>query len=514
MLPSFMAKLFWKRMGEVAEGVGVGGGAEHERGGEGTARVLLEYEYEEEEEIEEDTSRQAQHGVSGPGGNENEHEGSSSGSSSSNELVEHDGEGAGEHPGGTERMEEHEVALGERVDARVKHMEQDSTFDNGAVEEQEGGAAAQEGGAGVQQQEGGAAQQEGVAAAHEGGAGGQEQEGGEATQKCHRGDERHVTVRRRHRTASGSGQVGPSTAGHSTSTIASGGQVVELMQRVVEVKAPQKKLVADVFAKHSEQAAVFNKLAREIRTAWSMISESSKSTLKQCDDAVNDVMEERKLLEGARMKLDEMSEKIIEGVAAAITKASEDIVEKQLKLVEERLVASVVKGIDKAIKEDLFYSTLPPESMKELKDVPGSIPTVACPSSRAKSVEDNEVMVLDQSPLQKASEAAPKPPPDAFSPLRDMLQGLGKKGGKGVVAGEKSGAPIESVASAGGAVEKRGASTPSGGAAGKERGRNEVLPARSSSLLGCCRRQRPTQLRSLVLLAVLSSMWERGRHPC
>ncbi|CAI5531535.1 unnamed protein product [Closterium sp. Naga37s-1] len=92
---------------------------------------------------------------------------------------------------------------------------------------------------------------------------------------------------------------------------------------------------------------------------------------------------------------------------------------------------------------------------------------VASPPSRArqtvdKFVEDNEVIVLDRSPLQKASEAAPKPPPNAFAPLRDMLQGLGKRGGKGVVAGEKSGA------SAGkGAVEKRGAPTPSGGAAGK-----------------------------------------------
>ncbi|CAI5525916.1 unnamed protein product [Closterium sp. Naga37s-1] len=168
------------------------------------------------------------------------------------------------------------------------------------VQQQEGGAAAQEGGVGGQQQEG-------VVAAQEGGAGGQEQEGGEAAQ------ERLVAVRRRHRTASGSGQAGPSTAGHSTSAIASGDQVVELLQRVAEVEASQKKLVTD--------------------------------------------------------KLDEMSGKIIEEVAAAITKASEDAVEKQLKLVEERLVASVLKGIEKADKEDLFYSTLPPESMKELKDV-------------------------------------------------------------------------------------------------------------------------------------------------
>ncbi|CAI7854511.1 unnamed protein product [Closterium sp. NIES-54] len=127
-----------------------------------------------------------------------------------------------------------------------------------------------------------------------------------------------------------------------------------------------------------------------------------------------------------------MSGKIIEGVAAAITKASEDAVEKQLKLVEERLVASVMKGIEKAVKEDLFYSTLPPESMKELKDV-----------------------------------------------------GLGKKGGKGVVAGEESGAPIGQVASAGkGAVEKRGAPTPSGGIVGKGAGEKWGAPSQVAVAAG------------------------------
>ncbi|CAI6005081.1 unnamed protein product [Closterium sp. NIES-64] len=75
------------------------------------------------------------------------------------------------------------------------------------------------------------------------------------------------------------------------------------------------------------------------------------------------------LLEGARAKIDEMSGKIIEGVVAAITKASEDAVEKQLKQVEERLVAAVLKGFEKAIMEDMFCSTLPPETMKELKDI-------------------------------------------------------------------------------------------------------------------------------------------------
>ncbi|CAI7904705.1 unnamed protein product [Closterium sp. NIES-54] len=537
-------------MDEASEGVGVGGGAGHEGSGEGAPRVVVEYSYEEEEEIEEDTSRGP--GVSGPGGNADEQEGSSSesssGSSLSDESIEHDGEGLGLHLGWTERTEKRSVALGERVD------EQQATGDDWDVEKQEDGAAGQDFGTGVQQQEGGAAaqegevrgqQQEGMVAAQEGGAGGQEQEGREAAQ------ERLVTVRR-HRTASGSGQAGPSTAGRSTSAIASEGQVVELLQRVAEVEASQRKLVADVFAKHSEQAVVFNKLARDFWRAWNMISKSSKSTLKQCGDAVNGVTEERKLLEGARSKLDEMSGKIIKGVAAAITKASEDAVEKQLKLVEEWLGASLVKGIEKAIKEDLFYSTLPPESMKELKDVlqthgqqerlalwlpevhlrttgvtdsaakmsgrsngptgdwrsgitglpeahlrttgtasnttatstqppstaappihtPPATP-LASPPSRArqtigKSVEDKDVIVLDRSPRQQTSEAASKPPPDAFAPLRDMLQGLGKKGEKGVVAGEKSGAPIGQVASARkGAMEKQGAPIPSSDAAGK-----------------------------------------------
>ncbi|CAI7912934.1 unnamed protein product [Closterium sp. NIES-53] len=312
---------------------------------------------------------------------------------------------------------------------------------------------------------------------------------------------------------------------------------------VVEVEASQKKLVADVFAKHSEQAAVFNKLAGDFQTAWNMMSESSKSTLKQCRDVVNGVTEERKLLEGARTKLDKMSRKIIEGVAAAITKASEDAVEKQLKLVEERLVASVVKGIEKAVKEDLFYSTLLPESMKELKDVvresyqeaeagrlevlteamaigfrgsrgpstrsrqgegvagvcsgverrvhersvsPSSVgghvgSPVASPPSRAHQIVGKSV----ESPLQQTSKAAPKPPPDAFAPLRDMLQGLRRKGGKGVVAGEKSGAPIGQVASAGkGAMEKRGAPTPSGGVAGKGAGEKRGAPSQVAVAAG------------------------------
>ncbi|CAI5490467.1 unnamed protein product [Closterium sp. Naga37s-1] len=493
MLPSFMVKLFWKRMDEVAEGVGVGGGAEHEGGGEGAPHVVVEYSYDEEE-IEEDTSRQAQHGVSGPSGNANEQEGSGSesSSSSSDESIEHDAKGAGEYPGGTERTEEHRVALGERVD------EQQATGDDGAVEEQEGGAAAQEGGAGVHQQEGGAAaqeggvggqQQEGVVAAQEGGAGGQEQEGGEAAQ------ERQVAVRRRHRMASASGQAGPSTgcpstAGHSTLAIESRGQVVELLQRVMEVKASQKKLVADVFAKHSEQAAVFNKLAGDFRTAWNMILESLKSTLKKCGDAVNGVTEERTLLEGARTKLDEMSGKIIEGVAAAITKVSEDDVEKQPKLVNEWLVASVVKGIEKAVKEDLFYSTLPPESMEELKDVvredyqeaeAGILEVLteamtrgfrglAGPSTRLR--QEEEVAGV-RSRVERRFHERSVPPPSSVGG-----HGLGKKGGKGVVVGEKIGAPIESVASTGkGAVEKRGAPTLFGGAAGKGAGEKRGAPS-------------------------------------
>ncbi|CAI5528877.1 unnamed protein product [Closterium sp. Naga37s-1] len=563
-----MVKLFSRKIDELVEGVEVGGGADHEGGGKGMARV------EEEEEIEEDTSRQAQHGVSGPGGNANEHEdsssGSSSGSSSSDETVKDDGEGAGQS---MERTGEHGVVLGERVDERVKQIEQQATGETKAVEEKEGRAAAQEGGVGEQQlegkaaaQEGGAGgqQQEGVVAAHEGGAGvqqqefrlataqeggagGQEQEGGEADVEYRRGVERQAAVTRSHRTASGSGQAGPSTgwpstAGQSMATVASGSQVVELLQRVEKVEASQKQLVTDVFAKHSEQAGVSNTLAADFRTAWNTISESSKSTLSQCAEAVKGVTVERKLLEGARAKIDEMSGKIIEGVAAAITKASKDAVEKQLKQVEERLVGAVLKGFERAIKEDMFYSSLPPETMKELKDIvregyheaeagrlevltesmargfqrsagpstrsrqegvggvrSGAEPRghersvapsssvgghvaspVASPVARgrhpvAKPVEDNEVIVLDQSPLLKTSVAAPIAPPDAFASMRDMLQGLGKTGGKGVVAGEKSGAPNEHVASTGNrALGKRGASTPSGGGAGKGAGEASV----------------------------------------
>ncbi|CAI5484379.1 unnamed protein product [Closterium sp. Yama58-4] len=570
-LPVFMAKLFSRKIVQVEEGAGAGGGADHEGGGKESAHVVVEYSVEEEEEeIEEDTSRQAQHGASGRGGDANMDEdsssGSSSGSSSSDESDEDDGEGAGHS---TERTGEHGVALGERVDERVKLIEQQATGKTMAVEEQVGGAAAQEGGVGGQQQvgeaaaqEGGAGgqQQEGVAAAQEGGAvvqqhefrvaaarvggaGGQEKEGGEAAEEYRRGDERQATVTRRHRTASGSGQAGPSTggpstAGQSTAIGAPGDQVVELLQRVEKVEASQKQLVTDMFAKHTEQAAVFNTLAADFRTAWNTISESSKSTLSQCAEAVKGVTAERKLLEGARAKIDEMTGKIIEGVAAAITKASEDAVEKQLKQVEERLVAAVLKGFEKAMAKDMFCSTLPPETMKELKDIvregyneaedgrlealteamargfqrsagpstrsrqegvggvrsgaeprghERSVPPsssvgghvgspVASPPARgrhpvAKPVEDNEVIVLDQSPLPKTSVAAPIPPPDAFASMRDMLQGLGKTGGKGVVAGEKSGAPNEHVASTGNrALGKRGASTPSGGGAGKGAG--------------------------------------------
>ncbi|CAI5972418.1 unnamed protein product [Closterium sp. NIES-64] len=398
-----MVKLISRKIDQLAEGASVGGGADHEGGGKKTGRVVIEYSVEEEEEeIEEDTSRQAQHGASGPGGDANQDEDSSSesspGSSSSDESVEDDGEGAGHR---TERTGEHGVALGERVDERVELIEQQATGETKTVEEQEGGAAAQEGGVGGQQQvvgevaaqEGGAGgqQQEGVAATQVGGAGvqqqefrvaaarvsgsgGQEQEVGEAVEEYRRGDERQAAVTRSHRTASGSGQAGPSTgcpstAGQSTANVAPGGQVVELLQRVEKVEASQKQLVADVFAKHTEQAGVFNRLAADFRTAWNTISESSKSTLSQCAEAVKGVTAERNLLEGARAKIDEMSGKIIEGVVAAITKASEDAVEKQLKQVEERLVAAVLKGFEKAIMEDMFCSTLPPETMKELKDI-------------------------------------------------------------------------------------------------------------------------------------------------
>ncbi|CAI5990705.1 unnamed protein product [Closterium sp. NIES-65] len=564
-----MVKLFSRKIDQVAVGAGVGGGADHEGGGEKTGRVVIEYSVEEEAEIEEDTSRQAQYGASGPGGDANQDEdwssGSSSGSSSSDESVEDDGEGAGHR---TERTGEHGVALGERVDERIELIEQQATGETKVVEEQEGGAAAQEGGVGGQQQvvgeavaqEGGAGgqQQEGVVAAQEGGAGvqqqefrvaaarvggsrGQEQEVGEAAEEYRRGDERQAAVTRSHRTASGSGQAGPSTgwrstAGQSTANVAPGGQVVELLQRVEKVEASQKQLVADVFAKHTEQAGVFNRFAADFWKAWNTISESSKSTLSQCAEAVKGVTAERNLLEGARAKIDEMSGKIIKGVAAAITKASEDAVEKQLKQVEERLVAAVLKGFEKAIMEDMFCSTLPPETMKELKDIvrkgyheaeagrlevlteamargfqrsagpsmrsrqegvggvrsgaeprghERSVPLsssvgghvgspVGSPPARgrhpvAKPVE--EVIVLDQSPRPKTSVAAPIDPPDAFASMRDMLQGLGKTGGKGVVAGEKSGAPNEPVASTGNrALGMRDASTPSGGGAGKGAG--------------------------------------------
>ncbi|CAI5999701.1 unnamed protein product [Closterium sp. NIES-65] len=566
VLPLFMVKLFSRKIDQLAEGAGVGGGADHEGGGEKTGRVVIEYSVEEEEEIEEDTSRQAQHGASGPGGDANQDEdstsGSSSGSSSSDESVEDDGEGAGHR---TERTGERGVALGERVDERVELIEQRATEETKAVEEQEGGAAAQEGGVGGQQQvvgeaaaqEGGAGgqQQEGVAAAQEGGAGvqqqefrvaasrvggsgGQEQEDGEAAEEYRRGDERQAAVTRSHRTASGSGQAGPltgwpSTAGQSTANVAPGGQVVELLQRVEKVEASQKQLVADVFAKHTEQAGVFNRLAADFRTAWNTISESSKSTLSNCAEAVKGVTAERNLLEGAQAKIDEMSGKIIEGVVAAITKASEDAVEKQLKQVEERLVAAVLKGFEKAIMEDMFCSTLSPETMKELKDIVregyheaeagrlevlteamargfqrsagpstrsrqegvGGVRSGAEPRGHERSVPPSssvgghvgspvgsppargrhpvakpvpEVIVLDQSALPKTSVAAPIDQPDAFASMRDMLQDLGKTGGKGVVAGEKSGAPNEHVASTGNrALGMRGASTPSGGGAGK-----------------------------------------------
>ncbi|CAI5978248.1 unnamed protein product [Closterium sp. NIES-64] len=499
-------------------------------------------------ELNEDFNHLAQHGASGPGGDANQDEdsssGTSSGSSSSDESAEDDGEGAGHR---TERTGEHGVALGERVDERVELIEQQATGETKAVEEQEGGAAAQEGGVGGQRQvvgeaaaqEGGAGgqQQEGVAAAQEG----QEQEDWEAAEEYRRGDERQAAVTRSHRTASGSGQAGPSTgwpstAGQSTANVAPGGQVVELLQRVEKVEASQKQLVADVFAKHTEQAGVFNRLAADFRTTWNTISESSKSTLSQCAKAVKGVMAERNLLEGARAKIDEMSGKIIEGVAAAITKASEDAVKKQLKQVEERLVAAVLKGFEKAIMEDMFCSTLPPETMKELKDIVregyheaeagrlevlteamargfqrsagpstrsrqegvGGVRSGAEPRGHERSVPPSssvgghvgspvgspparghhpvdkpveEVIVLDQSPRPKTSVAAPIDPPDAFASMRDMLQGLGKTGGKGVVAGEKSGAPNEHVASTGNrALGMRGASTPSGDGAGKGAG--------------------------------------------
>ncbi|CAI5997019.1 unnamed protein product [Closterium sp. NIES-65] len=480
--------LFSRKIDQLAEGAGVGGGADHEGGGDKTGRVVIEYSVEEEEEIEEDTSRQAQHGASGPGGDANQDEDSSSGtssdSSSSDESAEDDGEGAGHR---TERTGEHGVALGERVDEQVELIEQQATGETKAVEEQEGGAAAQEGGVGGQRQV------VGEAGAQEGGAGGQQQEGVAAAQE--------------------------------------GGAGVQ--QQAFRVAAAR---VGGSEGQEQEDWEAAEELAADFRTAWNTISESSKSTLSQCAEAVKGVTAERNLLEGARPKIDEMSEKIIEGVAAAITKASEDAVEKQLKQVEERLVAAVLKGFEKAIMEDMLCSTFPPETMKELKNIvregyheaeagrlevlteamargyqrsagpstrsrqegvggvrsgaeprghEQSVPPsssvgghvgspVGSPPARgrhpvAKPVE--EVIVLDQSPRPKTSVAAPIDPPDAFASMRDMLQGLGKTGGKGVVAGEKSGAPNEDVASTGNrALGMRGASTLSGGGAGKGAG--------------------------------------------
>ncbi|CAI5987075.1 unnamed protein product [Closterium sp. NIES-64] len=451
-----MVKLFSRKIDQLAEGASVGGGVDHEGGGEKTGRVVIEYsvEEEEEEEIEEDTSRQAQHGASGPGGDANQDEDSSSesspGSSSSDESVEDDGEGAGHR---TERTGEHGVALGERVDERVELIEQQATGETKTVEEQEGGAAAQEGGVGGQQQV------VGEVAAQEGGAGGQQQEGVAAAQV--------------------------------------GGAGVQ---------------------------------QQEFRVAAARVSGSGGQ-----EQEVGEAVEEN-LLEGARAKIDEMSGKIIEGVVAAITKASEDAVEKQLKQVEERLVAAVLKGFEKAIMEDMFCSTLPPETMKELKDLVregyqeaeagrlevlteamargfqrsagpstrsrqegvGGVRSGAEPRGHERSVPPSssvgghvgspvgsppargrhpvakpvpEVIVLDQSALPKTSVAAPIDQPDAFASMRDMLQDLGKTGGKGVVVGEKSGAPNEHVASTGNrALGMRGASTPSGGGAGKGAG--------------------------------------------
>ncbi|CAI5968312.1 unnamed protein product [Closterium sp. NIES-65] len=442
-----MVKLFSRKIDQLAEGAGVGGGADHEGGGEKTGRVAT----------------------------------------GETKAVEEQEGGAAAQEGG--------------VGGQQQVVGEAAAQEGGAGgQQQEGVAAAQEGGAGVQQQE------FRVAAAQVGGSGEQEQEDGEAAEEYRRGDERQAAVTRSHRTASGSGQVGPSTgwpstAGQSTANVAPGGQVVELLQRV---------------------------------------EKSSKSTLSKCAEAVKGVTAERNLLEGARAKIDEMSGKIIEGVVAAITKASEDAVEKQLKQVEERLVAAVLKGFEKAIMEDMFCSTLPPETMKELKDIVregyheaeagrlevlteamargfqrsagpstrsrqegvGGVRSGAEPRGHERSVPPSssvgghvgspvgsppargrhpvakpvpKVIVLDQSALPKISVAAPIDQPDVFASMRDMLQDLGKTGGKGVVAGEKSGTPNEHVASTGNrALGMRGASTPSGGGAGKGAGEASV----------------------------------------
>ncbi|CAI7809187.1 unnamed protein product [Closterium sp. NIES-54] len=131
---------------------------------------------------------------------------------------------------------------------------------------------------------------------------------------------------------------------------------------------------------------------------------------------------------------------------------------------QEEGMAGVRSGVERRVHE----CSVPPSSVGGHVGNPLASPPSRARQTIGKSVEDKDVIVLDQSPRQQTSEAALKPQPDAFAPLRDMLQGLGKKGGKGVVVGEKSGAPNGQVASAGkGAMEKQGAPTLSGGAAGK-----------------------------------------------
>ncbi|CAI7828917.1 unnamed protein product [Closterium sp. NIES-53] len=163
---------------------------------------------------------------------------------------------------------------------------------------------------------------------------------------------------------------------------------------------------------------------------------------------------------------------------------------------QEEGVAGVQSGVERRVHE----RSVPPS-------VGGHVGSpVASPQSRArltvgKSVDDKEVIVLDQSPHQKTFEAALKPPPDAFALLRDMLQGLGKKGGKGVVAGEKSGASIESVASTGkGAVENRGAPNPSGGIAGKGVGEKWGAPCQVVIAAGLLSKTKPDSVAQLGIV--------------
>ncbi|CAI7883574.1 unnamed protein product [Closterium sp. NIES-53] len=291
-----------------------------------------------------------------------------------------------------------------------------------------------------------------------------------------------------------------------------GARVVQQVRRILSnwdkvILQPREGALVNLGRTHPSPQSLLSFMAK-LEAVFGDVTENAE--LVRC--RYNGIAEERNHLEEACMKVNEMSGKIIEGVAAAITKASEDAVVKMLEQVEGRLVDVFLKAFEKSIKEDIFYSTLPPESITELKEIvrkwyeeaegvrledladaitrefrgssglstrsrqegsagvcnggdprvhepsvpPSSVgghvgSAIASPPSRgrhpiSKSGEDHEVIVLDQSPHPKTSAVDPNPLLNAFSPLWDILQGLGKNDEKGVVEGEKSGAPTESVA--------------------------------------------------------------------